>query len=197
MNYTTKRKAVNNLAKKEAEEKIKNTSEAEQTAGDEKIETQPEAPAPEQGGTDGEMEKKYNELEDKYYRLAAEYTNFQRRSREEKDAMYTNAVSDTVAELLPILDNLQRASDTSAEASDAKTIAEGIVMIAKLANDIFAKLGVEPIEAVGQEFDASVHNAVMHIDDDSYGANEVVEEFQKGYKCKDKVIRYSMVKVAN
>ena len=118
-------------------------------------------------------------------------------SREEKEAMYTNAVSDTVAELLPILDNLQRAVDTSAETADAKTIADGVGMIAKLASDAFAKLGVEPIEAVGKEFDAAVHNAVMHVDDDSYGTNEVVEEFQKGYKCKDKVIRYSMVKVAN
>lgn len=143
------------------------------------------------------LEKKYSELEDKYYRLAAEYTNFQRRSREEKEAMYTNAVSDTVAELLPILDNLQRAMDTPAETKEAKIIADGVAMIAKLAVDTFAKLGVEPIEAVGKEFDAAVHNAVMHVDDDSFGKNEVVEEFQKGYKCKDKVIRYSMVKVAN
>lgn len=111
--------------------------------------------------------------------------------------MYTNAVSDTVAELLPILDNLQRAMDTPAETKEAKTIADGVAMIAKLAVDTFAKLGVEPIEAVGKEFDAAVHNAVMHVDDDSFGKNEVVEEFQKGYKCKDKVIRYSMVKVAN
>ena len=72
-----------------------------------------------------------------------------------------------------------------------------VEMIKKMALEVFSKLGVEPIEAVGKEFDASLHNAVMHIDDDSFGTNEVVEEFQKGYKCKDKVIRYSMVKVAN
>ncbi len=144
-----------------------------------------------------ELEKKYNELEDKYFRLAAEYTNFQRRTREEKDALYTNAVSDTVAELLPIMDNLQRAVDTSKQATDAKTVADGVELITKMALEVFSKLGVEPIEALGKEFDASLHNAVMHIDDESYGKNEVVEEFQKGYKCKDKVIRYSMVKVAN
>ena len=66
-----------------------------------------------------------------------------------------------------------------------------------MAFETFNKLGIEPIEAVGKEFDMALHNAVMHIDDDSFGKNEVVEEFQKGYKCKDKVIRYSMVKVAN
>ncbi len=200
MNCTTKRKAVIEVAKKakDNEENLKNTSTAEeQSAVDENIEAQG-MEQQEQAGKDYDvLEKKYSELEDKYYRLAAEYTNFQRRSREEKEAMYTNAVSDTVAELLPILDNLQRAMDTPAETKEAKTIADGVAMIAKLAVDTFAKLGVEPIEAVGKEFDAAVHNAVMHVDDDSFGKNEVVEEFQKGYKCKDKVIRYSMVKVAN
>lgn len=200
MNCTTKRKAVIEVAKKakDNEENLKNTSTAEeQSAVDENIEAQG-TEQQEQAGKDCDvLEKKYSELEDKYYRLAAEYTNFQRRSREEKEAMYTNAVSDTVAELLPILDNLQRAMDTPAETKEAKTIADGVAMIAKLAVDTFAKLGVEPIEAVGKEFDAAVHNAVMHVDDDSFGKNEVVEEFQKGYKCKDKVIRYSMVKVAN
>ena len=195
---------MNNVAKKakENEESLKTASAPETPAADENIEAQEEASAQPRTEEKDEkdydaLEKKYNELEDKYYRLAAEYTNFQRRSREEKEAMYTNAVSDTVAELLPVLDNLQRAVDTSAETADAKTIADGVAMIAKLASDAFAKLGVEPIEAVGKEFDAALHNAVMHIDDDSYGTNEVVEEFQKGYKCKDKVIRYSMVKVAN
>lgn len=195
---------MNNVAKKakENEESLKTASASETPAADENIEAQEAASAQPQAEEKDEkdydaLEKKYNELEDKYYRLAAEYTNFQRRSREEKEAMYTNAVSDTVAELLPVLDNLQRAVDTSAETADAKTIADGVAMIAKLASDAFAKLGVEPIEAVGKEFDAALHNAVMHVDDDSYGKNEVVEEFQKGYKCKDKVIRYSMVKVAN
>ena len=143
------------------------------------------------------LEAKYNELDDKYLRLAAEYTNFQRRTREEKEALYTSAVCDTVGEFLPIMDNLQRALDMSADATDAKTVADGVAMVVKMAFETFNKLGIEPIEAVGKEFDMALHNAVMHIDDDSFGKNEVVEEFQKGYKCKDKVIRYSMVKVAN
>ncbi len=183
---------MNNLAKKTNENENMN----------ENVDfTNDETAAPEEGieeaGNENEFEKKYYELEDKYYRLAAEYTNFQRRTKEEKEALYANAVADTVSELLPIMDNLQRAVDTSADATDAKTVAEGVALISKMANEVFAKLGVEPIEALGKEFDASLHNAVMHIDDDNFGKNEVVEEFQKGYKCKDKVIRYSMVKVAN
>lgn len=198
MNCIRKRKAVSDLAKK-AKEKEENTkaTPVPETAADENIEEETQATAKDTAKECAELEQKYKELEDKYYRLAAEYTNFQRRSREEKDALYTNAVADTVSELLPILDNLQRAVDTVRDTDDAKTVADGVVMISKMAEEVFSKLGVEPIDAIGKEFDAAVHNAVMHIDDDSYGTNEVVEEFQKGYKCKDKVIRYSMVKVAN
>ena len=186
-----KRGAVNKLAKKsKASEENVNT---QAVTPDEEIKEENNQTASEIE----EFEKKFNELEDKYLRLADEYTNFQRRTREEKEALYTNAVVDTVAELLPIMDNLQRASDTMADAADVKSVADGVAMITKMALEVFSKLGVEPIEALGKEFDASLHNAVMHIDDDSFGTNEVVEEFQKGYKCKDKVIRYSMVKVAN
>ena len=83
------------------------------------------------------------------------------------------------------------------ENDHAKDLSEGIALIAKMAREVFEKLGVEEIETVGKEFDANYHNAVMHIDDENYGENEIVEEFMKGYKIKDKVIRYSMVKVAN
>lgn len=184
---------------KKSEKKVNNAAEVqdENTENTENTENK----AAEEVSTDenkcDELEKKYNELEDKYFRLAAEYTNFQRRTKEEKEALYTNAVSDTVGELLPILDNLERAVDTANDAADVKTVAQGVTLVSKMALDVFKKLGVEPIDAVGKEFDASLHNAVMHVEDESYGANEVVEEFQKGYKCKDKVIRYSMVKVAN
>lgn len=180
---------MNGLAKKKnLNEEVNETAEtANETVETEQITAK----------DNNEAEKKYAELEDKYYRLAAEYTNFQRRTKEEKEALYSNAVADTVAELLPIMDNLQRAAAVPTESAEAKTVAEGVALISKMANEVFAKLGVEEIEAVGKEFDATLHNAVMHIDDDSFGKNEVVEEFQKGYKCKSKVIRYSMVKVAN
>ena len=193
MNSLTKKseKKANNTAETE-EVKDKNCKECEECN---KCEETENASAKE--NKSDEFEQKYNELEDKYFRLAAEYSNFQRRTKEEKEALYTNAVSDTVGELLPILDNLQRAVDTANDAADVKTVAQGVSLVSKMALEIFEKLGVEPIEAVGKKFDASLHNAVMHVEDDSFGENEVVEEFQKGYKCKDRVIRYSMVKVAN
>lgn len=152
MNCTMKRKAVIEVAKKakDNEENLKNTSTAEeQSAVDENIEAQG-TEQQEQAVKDYDvLEKKYSELEDKYYRLGSRiYRTFSAAAAEEKEAMYTNAVSDTVAELLPILDNLQRAMDTPTETEEAKTIADGVAMIAKLAVDTFAKLGVEPIEAL-------------------------------------------------
>ena len=146
---------------------------------------------------DDEAEKKYNELEDKYLRLAAEYKNYQSRSQREKDELYTKSVADTVEKLLPVLDSVERAMALTKENDHAKDLSEGIALIAKMAREVFEKLGVEEIETVGKEFDANYHNAVMHIDDENYGENEIVEEFMKGYKIQDKVIRYSMVKVAN
>lgn len=144
-----------------------------------------------------ESDEKYKALEDKYFRLAAEYKNFQTRSAREKDELYSKSVADTVEKLLPVLDSVERASKMIDEASSAKDVSEGIALISKMTKEVFEKIGVTEIEAVGKTFDANVHNAVMHIDDEAYGENEVAEEFMKGYKYKDKVIRYSMVKVAN
>lgn len=144
-----------------------------------------------------EAQEKYAQLEDKYLRLAAEYENYKRRTQREKEALYDDAVAETISHILPILDNIDRAQQSVKDAKDVKAIAEGVQMIAKLAADTFEKLGVEPIEAKGKNFDAQLHNAVMHVEDDEYGENEVIEEFLKGYKYKDKVIRHSMVKVAN
>ena len=133
------------------------------------------------------------EKDDKYLRMAAEYDNFRRRSREEHTACYENAMSDTVAELLPIIDNLERATMYS----DADKVREGLVMIEKSVAAVFEKLGVAEIGKIGEKFDPNFHNAVMHIDSDEAGENEIVEVFMKGYKLGDKVIRFSMVKVAN
>ena len=133
------------------------------------------------------------EKDDKYLRMAAEYDNFRRRSREEKEATYENSLADTVAELLPVIDNLERA----AMYDDASKVKEGLVMIAKSTEAVFAKLGVEEVGKVGDKFDPNLHNAVMHVEDETVGENIVVEEFQKGYTYRDSVVRYSMVKVAN
>ena len=144
-----------------------------------------------------ELEEKIAELEEKYLRLAAEYKNYQARSQREKDELYSKSVSDAVEKLLPVIDSVERAEGMAKESKSVEDVCAGIELIAKMAREVFEKLGVEAIEAVGKEFDANVHNAVMHIDDESVGENTVVEEFMKGYKMKDKVIRYSMVKVAN
>lgn len=167
-----------------------------ETAAEETVETKTEA-AEAQTDAAAVAEEKIKELEDKYLRLAAEYKNYQNRTQREKEALYASAVADTVKELLPILDSMERASDAAKTATDVQAVADGIVMITKMCAEVFGKIGVEEIEAVGQSFDANLHNAVMHIEDEAFGENEVVEEFQKGYKYKDSVIRYSMVKVAN
>ena len=133
------------------------------------------------------------EKDDKYLRMAAEYDNFRRRSREEKDATYENAMSDTVAEILPIVDNLERAAQYDAENS----VKDGLVMIAKSVEAVFSKLGIEAVGKVGEQFDPNLHNAVMHDEDDSKGENEIVEVYQKGYKKGNKIIRFAMVKTVN
>ena len=133
------------------------------------------------------------EKDDKYLRIAAEYDNFRRRSREEKDATYEVALSETVSEFLMMIDNLERA----ALYDDAEKVKEGLVMIAKSVESVFSKLGVEEIGKVGDKFDPNLHNAVMHIDDESYGEGEIVEVFQKGYKKGNRIIRFAMVKTAN
>ena len=146
----------------------------------------------------GELEAKIKEWEDKYMRLYAEYDNYQKRSKREKDARYADAVVDVVAEILPISDNLDRALATEVESEDAKKVLEGVAMVKKQMTEILNKLEVSEIAAVGEEFDPNLHDAVMHVDDEKVDDNTVVEEFRKGYRYKnDRVIRHSMVKVAN
>ena len=139
------------------------------------------------------LKAKIAETDDKYLRMAAEYDNFRRRSREEKDAIYEMAMADTVKELLPIIDNLDRA----AAFTEADKVLEGLVLISKATGSVFEKLGVEEYGKPGDTFDPNIHNAVFHIDDDAYGEGEIVEVFQKGYKKGKHIIRFAMVKTAN
>ena len=141
-----------------------------------------------------ELKAKYDELYDKHLRTLAEYENFKKRTQKEKDELYKVSVCDTIEKLLPVVDNFERA--TSAE-TEKTPFYDGVCMVEKQLFEILEKIGVEKIEAVGKTFDPNVHNAVMHIDDEEKGEGEIVEEFAKGYKLGDKVIRYSMVKVAN
>ena len=140
--------------------------------------------------------EKYDELYDKYLRLLAEYDNFKKRTQKEKEETFDYAVANTVEKLLPVIDNLERATLSLTE-EEKNTFSEGVEMVQRQLLEILEKIGVSKIEAQDKEFDPNIHNAVMHIDDENVGTNVVVEEFMKGYKFKDKVIRYSMVKVAN
>ena len=143
-----------------------------------------------------ELQGKLAEENDKYLRLFAEYDNFRKRSAKEKEGIYTDAYIDALTQILPILDNLDRAAQYG-EADSESPMAKGLELTRKSFVDTLAKMGVEEIEALGKPFDPNLHNAVMHIDDETFGENEVVEVFMKGYARGDKVLRYSMVKVAN
>ena len=138
------------------------------------------------------------EANDKYLRLAAEFDNFKRRTAKEKTQIYTNAAADVVEAVLPFIDNMARATSAEVTSEDAKQLLEGIKLVERQFMETLKSLGVEEIKAVGEKFDPNLHNAVMHVDDEAVDGEEiVVEEFMKGYMCKDKVVRHSTVKVAN
>lgn len=134
-----------------------------------------------------------DEWHDRFVRLAADFDNFKKRSAAEKNAVYANATADAVAELLPIIDNLERAI-AAAEDSPMKS---GVEMVLTQALKAFENLNVFPVGNPGEAFDPQIHNAVMHVDDESLGENVIAEVFQKGYKLGDKVVRHALVKVAN
>ncbi len=139
--------------------------------------------------------KRADEANEKYLRVAAEYENFRKRSQKEREGIYSDAVADTLSGLLPIIDNLQYASKYSS--GDAEKVAEGLVMILGKLPETLEKLGIQQFGEAGEAFDPNIHNAVLHVDDESYGEGEIVDVLQCGYKYGDKVLRYAMVKVAN
>ena len=137
-----------------------------------------------------------SEEQEKYMRLYAEYDNFRKRSAKEREGVYADAYCDALVQILPILDTLERAAQFSTEDAES-AMAKGLELTLKSFVETMNKMGVYEIEALGKEFDPNFHNAVMHVDDESVGENIVVEVFMKGYKRGDKVLRHSMVKVAN
>ena len=139
-------------------------------------------------------EKLIQAEKEKYLRLCAEYDNFRKRSQRERDTLYTDIKADTLLKFLPVYDNLERALATPTE---DEAYRRGVEMIMTQFCTTMQKLGITEIEALGQKFDPNVHNAVMHVEDEAFGENEVVEVFQKGFMLNDKVIRFAMVKVAN
>ena len=193
---------------KPADEEIEKT--AEPTAGEEK---QPETEKaesdtaaakeeqPEKKGFFGKKKEKKDkkdeqieELTDRLKRQMAEFDNFRKRTEKEKSSMYVIGAKDIIEKILPVVDNFERGL---AQAPEDDPFAEGMQKIYKQFTTTMEGMGVEPIEAVGKEFNPDFHNAVMHVEDESVGENIVVEELQKGYTYKGFVVRHSMVKVAN
>jgi len=144
-----------------------------------------------------EKDAKIAELDDRFKRLFAEFDNFRKRTDAEKSVRYADGEKAVLEKILPLIDNFERAQANVPEELKGSAYADGIEKIYRSFMDSMASFGVTPIEAVGQPFDANLHNAVMHVEDEEAGENIVVEEFQKGYMFRDKVLRYSMVKVAN
>ena len=139
-------------------------------------------------------EEKYNAERDAHLRVAAEFDNFRKRTIKEKEASYGNGKADAVAKMLPIYDNLERALNQPTEDAAYK---KGVEMTMNELLKIFTGLGVEVFGAPGDAFDPNLHNAVMHIDDESLGENVIAQVFQKGFKIGEKVVRFAMVQVAN
>ena len=154
----------------------------------------------EKKGKEKEEEKKpdlkaeMDTLNDKYLRICAEYDNFRKRSQKEKDSLYGDVKAETLKKFLPVYDNLVRAL---AQSTEDEAYRRGVEMIMNQFNVTMEKLGVTEIECLGKKFDPAFHNAVMHVEDEEKGENEIVEVFQKGFMMGDKVIRFAMVKVAN
>ena len=134
------------------------------------------------------------DVNDKYLRLAAEYDNYRKRTAKEKESVYGDAKADTIKPLLAVYDNLERGI---AQYDESDVHRQGLELILRQFTEALTKLGVTEIEAKGQPFDPGLHNAVMHVEDETAGENTVVEVFQKGFMLGDKVLRFAMVKVAN
>ena len=185
----------------QAEEAVKADETAAAAAAETQAGTEPDAQPAEQAAPAeapdalAELQAKYDELNDRYLRMAAEYDNFRRRSRAEREGVHAEAFAYAVTALLPTLDNLGRAL---AQPTEDTAYKQGVEMTYNQLMESFHSLGVEPIaDEAGTAFDPNLHNAVMHVDDEALGENVIAEVFQRGFKLGDKVIRHSMVKVAN
>ena len=146
------------------------------------------------GKKEKELQTKLDELNDTYMRMLAEYDNFRKRSAKEREEVYSTAYADAAQQLLPIIDNLERA----VAYSDGESLKKGVDMVLSQATEVFTKMGITEVPAApGDSFDPELHNAVMHIDDEAFGENEISKVLQKGWKKGDKIIRHTLVEVAN
>lgn len=136
----------------------------------------------------------YDELDDRYKRILAEFENFKKRSSKEREGLYNSILADVVEVILPVVDNLENAAKVETQDAEYK---KGVELVLKQFKDVLASKGVEEIKAVGETFDPELHEAVSSIQDDNLGEKEIAQEYRKGYKIGSKVVRHSMVVVAN
>ena len=178
-----------------------NSGDSEQTAGQETDGKEEESGSQEKKGffkkKKDPRDEKIEELTDRVKRQMAEFENFRKRTEKEKSTMYEMGARDMIEKILPIIDNFERGLATIPEDAKETPFAEGMETIYKQLQKTMEDAGVKVIEAVGKEFDPNLHNAVMHVEDESLGENVVAEELLKGYTYRDSVVRHSMVKVAN
>ena len=195
-----KEELQNEEAKEEETVKAEEASEEKESTGGEKPEETESGEEPEmlkKKKKKDKMEEKIEELEDRVKRQMAEFDNFRKRTEKEKSHMYEVGARDVIEKILPVVDNFERGLASVPEDQKENPVIVGMDKIYSQLMTTLTDLGVEPIEAVGEEFDPNYHNAVMHVEDEELGENVVAEEFLKGYIYKDSVIRHSMVKVAN
>ena len=198
-----------NISPEEMEEEILENEEINDAAEEETVEEAEEAAAeePEAGKEKGSFfkkkekkdkkDEKIEELTDRVRRQMAEFDNFRKRTEKEKTQMFETGAKSIVEKILPVVDNFERGLAAVTEEEKGTPFVEGMKKIYKQMMTVLEEAGVKPIEAVGQEFDPNLHNAVMHVEDEEFGENIIAEEFQKGYTYRDSVVRHSMVKVAN
>ena len=181
------------------EENLKNEAEAAEMTEEKKEEKTAEKPQKDKKEVkklreeNEALSKSLEELNDRYLRTLAEYDNFRKRAQKEKDSVYNDAVSDVLNSILPIKDSLEMAM----KFADESQLSQGVSMTLSKFTEILNKLGVEEFCVPGEEFDPNLHNAVLHVDDESLGESVIAEVLLKGYKKGEKIIRYAMVKVAN
>ena len=197
-----KTKDVADEAEKTVDEIVEDTETTEE-ATEEKAETAEAAEETSSKKKKSKKEKKdkkdeqIEELTDRLKRQMAEFDNFRKRTEKEKAQMFETGAKSIVEKVLPVVDSFERALATVPEDAKDDAFVDGMDKVLKQMTTMLEEAGVTAIAAVGQEFDPNFHNAVMHVDDESFGENEIVEEFQKGYMYHDSVVRHSMVKVAN
>ena len=180
---------VEKIVKNDGESKVENNSEA----NNKNVESSDENTNQDANSLDKAKEE-LKELEDRFKRMLAEFENYKKRTQKEKESIYGMVTGDVITTMLPIMDNLEKAADAKTEDTQYQ---DGVKLVSRQFAEALKSLGLEEIESVGKRFDPQYHEAVSHIEDETKGEQEIVQEYRKGYKIGNKVVRYSMVIVAN